>query len=124
MLNAGKNTRFVYEVHGIDDAEMNKINAIDKSVDREYIIARMKELFQHASIEYVGMKSATYEDNLMMIDSNLPEIYGDMIKTHFMLLGEKVADCETLTQIMAKCNNLNYRKTDIFIRKTISITLI
>ena len=53
LLNAGKNTRFKYEVLGISDKDMDEINAIDKTVDKEYMKARMGELFKRAkSVRY------------------------------------------------------------------------
>lgn len=118
LLNAGKNTRFRYEILGINDKDMEEINAIDKSVDKEYMKARMAELFKRAkSVRYSGMLSDTYEDNLMMIDSMLPEIYGDFILYHYMTMEYPHIDCETLCRVLEENNPLGYRKGNIYTYK-------
>lgn len=115
LLNAGKNTRFTYEIFGIDDNIMNEINAINKSIVREYMKARMKRLFlESTKIKYYGMKDMTYEDNLIMIDSNLPAIYGEMILNYFDMLSRKVNNCEELVELLAEQNVLQYRKADVY----------
>lgn len=115
LLNAGKNTRFVYKIFGIDDEIMQEINNIDKSVSSEYMLARMECLFSKAStVEYHSMRSETFEDNLIMIDSRLPELYGNMILNHFRFIGEKIYDCGLLCNILEMTNPLNYRKSDIY----------
>lgn len=115
LLNAGKNTRFTYEIFGIDDNDMEEINAINKSIVREYIKARMHRLFLSATaVKYYGMKDAIYEDNLIMIDTNLPAIYGEMILNYFRTLNKKVSGCEELSIILSEQNVFNYRKTDVY----------
>lgn len=118
LLNAGKNTRFKYEILGINDKDLQEINAIDKSVDKEYMKARISKLFSKASsIRYQGMKSDTYEDNLMMIDSMLPEIYGDFILYHYKTMEASHIDCEALCRILEFENPLGYRKKNIYTYK-------
>lgn len=115
LLNAGKNTRFVYEIIGITDTDMEAINAIDKTVAKEYMVERMNSLFkQNASVKYCGMKSEVFEDNLIMIDSRLPELYGSMILNHFKHIADKVYDCGLLCEMLEKDNSLNFRKKGIY----------
>lgn len=118
LLNAGKNTRFKYEILGINDKDMDDINGIDKTVDKEYMKARMAELFKRAKkVRYHSMLSDTYEDNLMMIDSMLPEIYGDFILYHYMTMQHSHIDCEALCDILEQSNPLGYRKNNIYTYK-------
>lgn len=118
LLNAGKNTRFKYEIFGINDKDMEELNAIDKSVDKNYMKARMEELFKRAkNVRYLGMLSDTYEDNLTMIDSMLPEIYGDFILYHYMTMQYPHVDCETLCEVLEQKNPLRYRKSNIYTYK-------
>lgn len=115
LLNAGKNTRFVYEIIGITDTDMEAINAIDKTVAKEYMVERMNSLFkQNVSVKYCGMKSEVFEDNLIMIDSRLPELYGSMILNHFKHIADKVYDCGLLCEMLEKDNSLNFRKKGIY----------
>ena len=118
LLNAGKNTRFKYEIIGISDKDMDEINSIDKTVDKEYMKARVDALFKRAkAVRYHGMLSDTYEDNLMMIDSMLPEIYGDFILYHYMTMQCSHIDCETLCEVLEQSNPLGYRKSNIYTYK-------
>lgn len=115
LLNAGKNTRFVYKIDGICDDDMESINAIDKTVAREYMVERMKSLFAKAeSVSYYGMKNEIFEDNLVMIDSRLPELYGEMILNHFRFMDKKIYDCGLLCQLLEAGNPLGYRKTEVY----------
>lgn len=115
LLNAGKNTRFKYEIIGITDADMNEINSIDKNVDKEYMKSRMHELFRRAEkVKYSSMLSETFEDNLMMIDSMLPDIYGEFILYHYKTMSQSDVDCETLCELIKEKNPLGYKKTNIY----------
>lgn len=115
LLNAGKNTRFIYEIIGIDDQEMDSINEIDKSFSKEYMVKRMNKLFSICSdVLYRGMRSDTFEDNLIMIDSRMPELYGRMILNHYKYIEEKIYDCGILCELLERENPLAYRKSDIY----------
>lgn len=115
LLNAAKNTRFIYKINGITDADMDDINHIDKTVAKEYMVERMAALFGKAlSVKYCGMRSEVFEDNLIMIDSRLPELYGNMILNHFQFIDDKIYDCGLLCDLLEKTNPLNYRKTEVY----------
>lgn len=53
LLNAGKNTRIVYEITGITDADVEEINSIDKNKCKEYMIERMSVLNKNVIILYI-----------------------------------------------------------------------
>ena len=115
LLNAGKNTRFIYRISGINDTDMTEVNAIDKSVAKEYMVARMNTLFEKASeVKYFGMRDAVFEDNLVMIDSRMPELYGNMILNHYRFISDKIYDCGLLCEILEKTNPIGYRKTEVY----------
>ena len=115
LLNAGKNTRFVYEVCGIDDTEMNKINAVDKPGVKKYMIMRMNALFSKANeVKFSGMRDEVFEDNLIMIDSRMPELYGNMILNHYRFIADKIYDCGLLCEILEKTNPIRYRKPGVY----------
>lgn len=115
LLNAGKNTRFTYKIYGIDDNDMHEINSIDKSCMKDYMIARMNRLFEVAtSVEYVSMKDDTFEDNLVMIDSKMPELYGNMILTHYRYINDKIYDIESLCEIIKSENPIEYRNVNAY----------
>ncbi|MCL2221329.1 MAG: HpaII family restriction endonuclease [Oscillospiraceae bacterium] len=115
LLNSGKNTRIKYKVHGINDEQMEEINAIDKTVLREYMIARMVRLFSLCSkIEYHCVKDETFTDNLILIDSLLPELFGEMVLRHYSNIDKGIYDCEELIRLVEELNPLDYRASKIY----------
>ena len=118
LLNSGKNTRFRYKINGISDADMNEINSINKTVAREYMKERMAKLFELAeSVEFDCVLDETYEDNLILIDSMLPRMYGEMILQHYKHISEGVYDCTSLLEFVSDENPLGYRRNDIYFIK-------
>lgn len=80
LLNPGTTTNFVYKVIGsVSDKDIKYLNNIEGQVER------MKEMFSRGyDIRYSSMDCETFEDNLMIIDSYMPEIVAEGIKEHFL----------------------------------------
>lgn len=115
LLNSGKNTRFRFRVEGLSDEQMLEVNAIDKTVCREYMKARFERLLQFTGdVEYDSMVDRTFEDNLILIDSMLPRIYGEMILHHYMRISDGVYRCAELVDLVAERNPLKYRRNDVY----------
>lgn len=115
LLNAGKNTRFRYKITGLSDEDMDYINGIDKTTEREYIKARLIALRERcSSVQFSSVSDATYEDNLILIDSLLPQIYGEMILQHYLHIDKSIYDCKKLIEMVEKNNPLGYRRNDIY----------
>ena len=79
LLNPGKTTNFVYKLNKpISDVDINVINGESGQ------IKRMEKLFKLGyDISYYSMDSNTFEDNLMIVDSVMPEIVAECMKEHF-----------------------------------------
>ena len=118
LLNPGRNTRFRYKIKGISDDDMQVINSIDKKVTREYMKERMEKLFNVAElVSFDCVLDKTYEDNLILIDSNLPQMYGEMILQHYKHISEGIYDCTSLLDLVSNENPLKYRRNDIYFIK-------
>ncbi len=118
LLNAGHNTKFRYQIDGITDEDMNEINAIDKTVCSEYMKSRFEVLFRKAkTVKFNCVLDKTYESNLMLIDSMLPEIYGDFVLYHYMTMNEKHIDCEMLCKLLEIKNPLGYSRSNFYTYK-------
>lgn len=118
LLNPGKNTRIRYKISGLSDQDMDLINAVTKETEKEYMKKRMELLIQKTSgIEYDSVLDPTFEDNLTMIDSWLPHIYGELVLQHYLHMSEKIYDCDKLLDIIIKDNPLKYRRADIYRHK-------
>lgn len=81
LLNAGKTTNFTYKITGVNltDADIAEINAIQNQNPR------MESLFSRGAIlKYHSMDCQTFEDNLIIIDSFMPEIVSECIVQYYM----------------------------------------
>lgn len=115
LLNAGINTNLRFKIRGVSIADMQRINAIDKSVCREYIKQRIIELMKVAkAVEFDRMESDTFADNLMMIDTRMPEIYAALVLLHYYLISDSVTDCEVIADVLAHSNPLGFHRSDIY----------
>lgn len=113
LFNSGKNTRVKYKVSGCNDALMEEVNSIDKLVNREYMILRMKKLFDSAaSVSFDSIRSNTFEENLVMLDSKMPEIFGEFVKLHYQRM--KVYDCNSIIELLTFANPINYKNSRIY----------
>lgn len=110
LLNPGKNTRFRYLINGLSDSDMDKINVIDKTTRKDYIKERLIKLTElSSSINFFEVIDKTYENNLILIDSRLPEIYGNMILQHYLHIDKGVYNCKELIDFVIENNPLNFK---------------
>ena len=82
LLNAGKTTNFIYEIAGeLSDIIKETINTID---GKGKIKNRLLELTNNnCSIEYYGLENNIFKNNLVLIDSLLPQILAEILKVFF-----------------------------------------
>ncbi len=89
LINAGKTTNFIYEVTGpIDNAVMDDFNTCSRKFKDKFDVLDQNG----CDIEYVGMENSVFEGNLMLIDGDLPEICGYMLKSYYGSGLNKVTD--------------------------------
>lgn len=83
LLNAGKTTNFIYKIEGsnITDKNISEINAIDT---RSKIKDRIEEIKKHSgNIIFTNTESSIFGDNLILIDSALPQILSEIVYLFF-----------------------------------------
>lgn len=81
LLNASHATNIVYRVKGLTPQQAEGINGI--SGPRK-IMARCQAIKNSASsIEHEAFASPIFEDNLDIVDSALPLMVSDLVKTHY-----------------------------------------
>lgn len=80
LLNAGMTTNFTYKIdQPISNRDMNAVNSVPNQKPR------MSLLFQKGySISYHGMDNTTFEDNLLVVDSRMPELVAEILKEYFI----------------------------------------
>lgn len=89
LLNASSATNFVFKINGFNGS-IDAINAIET---RSKIKDRINEIqklggnicFSHCEVE-------TYKNNLMKVDSNMPEILAEMLLKYYLGYGSKISD--------------------------------
>lgn len=96
LLNASGNTNFIFKIKGLEKNnktiidEVNKINTKTKLKDR---INKIEEL--GGSFEYVGAEKETMDFNLKMIDSQMPQLIGEILLCFYK---ERVSSIEKITK--------------------------
>jgi len=104
LLNAGKTTNFIYKTDILlSDSEIEKINLIcskEKIKDR---INALKKL--DIGIYYFDLSNNVFKNNLVLIDSLMPEILGEVVKCFY---STKFSNLSDLSDELTNNNPLNF----------------
>lgn len=103
LLNAGKTTNFIYKITDITSEQAEEINAINtktKIKDRVKAIKDFGGCISYADIEHQGFKR-----NLIMVDSSMPQIIGNMLLYYYE---EDVKECDKLVKLAGERDPLGY----------------
>ena len=90
-------TNFIYEIEGINREKAIEINATGTCTATENRMMQIKEY--GGIIRYIGMENIIFKHNLVMLDSYMPEILGNMLLYSY---SENINDCKQLVELMAK----------------------
>lgn len=103
LLNAGETTNFIYKIKGLSLEKAKEINAIDS---RQKIKDKAEAILaEGATVEYYDMNHKGFKRNLIMIDSNMPQILGNILMYHYF---EDVKDCKGLVSLAGERDPLEY----------------
>lgn len=105
LLNAGKTTNFIYEIKDalLSEEQIDTINGIDtksKIKDRIDCIANLG-----GRLEFVGMESSVFYNNLILIDSSLPRIVAECLLQYY---SSKLSKTSDLLEELNKSNPLKF----------------
>lgn len=105
ILNAGKTTNFIFKIEGakLDSNEIETINAIDSRSKIKDRIETIKS--KGGMLEFNTLEQDVFKNNLVLIDSLLPNILADVIKTFYT---SNLSSTIDLTNEITKSNPLNY----------------
>jgi len=102
LLNASKHTNFIYKVN----CEYDNIKYEIDEFNKEKIKNLLKKLRERkCDITFKNLESKQFFNNLIIIDSSMPVILGEMLK-YFYSGKEKTV--EKLTQLVTESNPLNF----------------
>ncbi|RAJ11756.1 HpaII family restriction endonuclease [Olleya aquimaris] len=110
LLNAGKTTNFIYKINGsIQPQEINRINSLivkrgkKESADLK---GRVKAILQNnCSLDFYKAQKPIFSNNLVLIDSLLPEILSQIV---FDFYSSEFSHLTDLLNKTADKNPLNY----------------
>ena len=108
LLNAGRSTNFCYRILGCDmsDAQIEAINSINTN---KKILDRVKSIIDlSGSLRYVGMDDIIFNNNLVLVDSLLPQIVSEILLRCY---STGIYDLKENTTAVATTNPLNYDTT-------------
>lgn len=108
LLNASGATNFIYEIKGITDDDMKRINAIDT---RNKIIDRLAAIIEKGEMKYVKAANANFSSNLMLIDSYMEVIIAEILLDYYL---DKATDCRRLIDLVEKRNPLKYPRKGFY----------
>lgn len=105
LLNAGKTTNFIFQILGYKPttAEIEAINKIDTKSKIKDRIESIKNA--GGKLKFVTLEQDVFKNNLVLIDSLLPNIIAEILKTFFTTTLSSTKD---LTDSVNKSNPLNY----------------
>lgn len=105
LLNAGKTTNFIYKLDNFNPTveEVSEINEIDTRSKIKDRIAAINE--KGGSLTFTTLEQNIFKNNLVLIDSLLPNILAEIIKTFFT---SNLSTIEDLTANINQINPLNY----------------
>lgn len=105
LLNAGKTTNFVYQINGFkgSTSDIKRINAIDTRSKIKDRIEEVKKL--GGKLKFLSLEQEIFKNNLVLIDSLLPNILAELIKQFFT---SNLSTIKALTEEISFKNPLNY----------------
>lgn len=105
LLNPGAGTNFIYKITGFNP-EQNQIDEINNISGGSKLVDRIKKIEeQGGKLTYHAMQSDVFENNLTLIDSQLPEIIAEAISLFFT---KRVSKLKDIVAELETNNPLNY----------------
>ncbi len=105
LLNAGKTTNFIYQIIGFKGTaiDIKRINEIDT---RSKIKDRLEEVKkQGGTLKFLSLQQDIFKNNLVLIDSLLPNILSEILKQFFT---SNLSTILALTEDISIKNPLGY----------------
>lgn len=109
LLNAGRTTNFIYKISGrpLSIEQVEEINNIHSSKKVRERLQKIKE--QRKTLKFHRTENSIFENNLVLIDSALPEILSELLLFYYSTNKSKVSD---LHDLLAQKNPLKYNLTN------------
>jgi len=108
ILNASKATNFIYKIDGIEEYEVDEIIKINKKTDKKWLKLRILKILEKVNMKnynlsFHSIENEQFSKNLRLIDSNLPNILGQVLLYYY---SGKITDIKSLTELLTDKNPL------------------
>lgn len=115
LLNAGKATNFIYKiVHNHPDLireanEIYKVSGVKNHTDVRVCINKIIE--ENGTFEYQKMNNRVFEDNLVLIDSNMDRIIAETLLYFYK---DGISNCNNMVEKLEQENPMNYGNVNAY----------
>ena len=115
LLNAGKTTNFIYKiVHNNPDLirEANEIYKVSGGKNHTDVRGRINKIIkENGTLEFRKMNNQVFEDNLVIIDSNMDKI---IAKTLLYFYKDGISNCNEMVEKLEQENPMNYGNVNAY----------
>lgn len=110
LINPSAATNFTYKIENINKYKKNEINSI---YTKNKIIDRMEHINRN-DISFHSLKNKTFKDNLLLIDSQMPEIIGNILLRHYQT---NIKSCRELIDLIENEDPLKIKRKNFYFFK-------
>ena len=115
LLNAGKTTNFIYKiVHNHPDLirETNDIYKVSGGKNHIDVRGRINKIIEeNGTLEYRKMNGQIFEDNLVLIDSNMDRIIAETLLYFYK---DGISNCNEMVEKLEQENPMNYGNVNAY----------
>ena len=115
LLNAGKTTNFIYKiVHNYPDLirEANEIYKVSGGKNHTDVRGRISKIIkENGTLEYRKMNNQIFEDNLVLIDSNMDRIIAETLLYFYK---DGISNCNDMVEKLEQENPMNYGNVNAY----------
>lgn len=115
LLNAGKTTNFIYKILHNNPDLIREVNGVYKlsggknHTDVRGLINKIIE--ENGTLEYRKMNNQVFEDNLVIIDSNMDKIIAETLLYFYK---DGISNCNEMVEKLEKENPMNYDNVNAY----------
>ena len=115
MLNAGKTTNFIYKIvqnHSDLIREANEIYKVSGGKNHTDVRGRISKIIEeNGTLEYRNINNQIFEDNLVLIDSNMGKIIAETLLYFYK---DGISNCNEMVEKLEQENPLNYGNVNAY----------
>ncbi|MBQ4414924.1 MAG: HpaII family restriction endonuclease [Methanomicrobium sp.] len=109
LMNPSKSTNFKYEICGnLSDADIKHINSINTDTK---IRDRITAILEKATFKFSKIENSVFSGNIMLIDSRMDVILGDMLCRYYT---SDHKPCAEIVTLLEESDPLNFKRPGIY----------